>query len=693
MQQPRSTFARRHGLLVFLLMGLCHELAESLKIDFNSYQRHCNNGKVPTTRSMAWTRESGVQLAHMDQYHHRSHDHFRTSFPRSNTVLYYKSDENNNDWDLDSISDAEALLACRAYLQRHNRLGQWTSYQRRKQQQLSRFFPTTAAAVDVDCTHQFATQHTNTKVLSTDKAMTTTSSSLSSLSSSLSSSSSSSSSSTETSTRKPRVFSRAVSLKSYDTSDPTFGMFWDNVNELKYFKHRSRTPLAGDAIINTTTNNNNNNIDDTTTLNDENEDNDSIGDMVDMVSMKADETSRVMKYDEQRGCMLFENDNNVDESCRGSFRRSVAAKRRFADPLQKEKWYLRRWGNNTGKIISATANSSSSCGYYDVSHSKADVTTKSKFRSTHRRRSPEQQRDRRLEIRIRAIQPNQLLQGSALAELTEVEIAHAIRTYVESNRRRVTSRKRSLDNRRELFDWRARINSTVTDNMTTGTSIMSASEKGACNNTMPHESFTTFDPIYMMERRKKRSDIASKAYQNRFLSSEQTAINLHQSPSTRPMKQATIKPNTVDHERYYQRIRVSTCNNTSSLLVSSGNADRDTRQHVSYGTTPTVILHRIASDLDDGRMPHISDVEKILTYPRLSGRKDMLRRILKECFGLYGKCVPADHKDFHGSLSVDAMELKNSVLSPCIFVTNCSIEHLGSFVKFRLNEYYKQQDI
>lgn len=36
--------------------------------------------------------------------------------------------------DLDSISDEEALLACRAYLQRKNRLGSWTESKRRKRQ-------------------------------------------------------------------------------------------------------------------------------------------------------------------------------------------------------------------------------------------------------------------------------------------------------------------------------------------------------------------------------------------------------------------------------------------------------------------------------------------------------------------------------------------------------------------------------
>jgi hypothetical protein len=35
--------------------------------------------------------------------------------------------------DLDSVTDAEALLACRAYLQRKNRLGAWKDYQRRKE--------------------------------------------------------------------------------------------------------------------------------------------------------------------------------------------------------------------------------------------------------------------------------------------------------------------------------------------------------------------------------------------------------------------------------------------------------------------------------------------------------------------------------------------------------------------------------
>ena len=38
-----------------------------------------------------------------------------------------------SDIDVDSVSDAEALLACRAYLQRKNRLGLWKTQERRQQ--------------------------------------------------------------------------------------------------------------------------------------------------------------------------------------------------------------------------------------------------------------------------------------------------------------------------------------------------------------------------------------------------------------------------------------------------------------------------------------------------------------------------------------------------------------------------------
>ena len=37
-----------------------------------------------------------------------------------------EEDDDDYDW-LDTVSDAEALLACRAYLQRHNRLGEWNN--------------------------------------------------------------------------------------------------------------------------------------------------------------------------------------------------------------------------------------------------------------------------------------------------------------------------------------------------------------------------------------------------------------------------------------------------------------------------------------------------------------------------------------------------------------------------------------
>ena len=56
---------------------------------------------------------------------------------------------------------------------------------------------------------------------------------------------------------------------------------------------------------------------------------------------------------------------------------------------------------------------------------------------------------------------------------------------------------------------------------------------------------------------------------------------------------------------------------------------------------------------------------------RLGRRRDVLRRILNDCFDLRGKCVPSSDVDKEGDL---------------LFVTKCTIDELGSFVLSKMSE-------
>lgn len=57
--------------------------------------------------------------------------------------------------------------------------------------------------------------------------------------------------------------------------------------------------------------------------------------------------------------------------------------------------------------------------------------------------------------------------------------------------------------------------------------------------------------------------------------------------------------------------------------------------------TPRNALLRIEHALDLGQTPNLDDVEFLLES-KVGGRRPILQRILRETFGLSGKCVPKD---------------------------------------------------
>jgi hypothetical protein len=93
---------------------------------------------------------------------------------------------------------------------------------------------------------------------------------------------------------------------------------------------------------------------------------------------------------------------------------------------------------------------------------------------------------------------------------------------------------------------------------------------------------------------------------------------------------------------------------------------KSSTSHTFVTLSPRDALGRIQVALDAGVLPCVKDVECILKPSKLSRRKDTLRRILSDGFDLRGKCVPVDED--------------------MVFVTTCTIDHLGAFVLQKLRE-------
>jgi hypothetical protein len=208
---------------------------------------------------------------------------------------------------------------------------------------------------------------------------------------------------------------------------------------------------------------------------------------------------------------------------------------------------------------------------------------------------------KQLEDRIRALPPG-LLGSPELASMTEEEIAEAIRTYITSKQKRVDSRAKTL------VEQKAALNPPKNEKK------------------LPRDILWMEDTSALKEAQLKRSERAKILYETRLKNRQENV-------------QSDAKKRTTRIPR--------------EIFSSS----RD--------PSPKEALLRIASDLDQGELPLIEDIELILKPDKLGMRKDLLRRILNDHFDLRGKCVPVDLDDPEGDK---------------VFATKCCIPDLGNFV-------------
>lgn len=273
-------------------------------------------------------------------------------------------------------------------------------------------------------------------------------------------------------------------------------------------------------------------------------------------------------------------------------RRSLAAMRRWSDPAWKEKWWNSRWGNIKSGLQSV----------------------KQKLNTS---------RQRRTEMRLKKLNPDELLASPEMAALSLDEIAEAIRSYRLSKRKRSRSRRKFLDQRINA------INRNYTASFDTDSHLP-----------IPRDYFVQDDVSKMREIQRKRSERAKQIYRKRLENESSSGAN---GGKRRDKKYEFVFPD-------------------ESLPAAS---------------TPNEALIRINASLDAYQFPSIHDVELALTPKRLVNRKDTFIRILKDCFGLRGKCIPAMIDESTGDENMD-VALR--------FVTECPIDLLGAFVLKKLEE-------
>ncbi|VEU34054.1 unnamed protein product [Pseudo-nitzschia multistriata] len=292
-------------------------------------------------------------------------------------------------------------------------------------------------------------------------------------------------------------------------------------------------------------------------------------------------------------------------------RRVDAMKKRWEDPSYREKWYQTRWGGDR-----------------------------------KRKRESQSLRERTAIQRAREL-PSGFLGSDELASMTEEDIADAIRDRVESTRKRVANRKETIEGRRDTLEAQMKaLLRAAAEEAEAGVGNDESELRG-----LSRDALFDTDPKELEEAKRKRSERAKKLYATR-------------------RKNQEARKNT-------ERAEKEEASSLSSLPRSPSSLQKKTSPrgkgpyYPPKQRTPRDAFLRIENDLDRGAAPSEDDVRLVLVPGKMKNRKPLLGRILRDEFGLRGKCVPP-------IASEDSEEDDN--FGDLEFVQRCTIERLGAFI-------------
>ena len=232
---------------------------------------------------------------------------------------------------------------------------------------------------------------------------------------------------------------------------------------------------------------------------------------------------------------------------------------------------------------------------------------------------------------------NDVIESSSFDNMSDEDVTSAIISYLVGNQRKSTSRLSNKDKRqieRESFrEWREQVKREARNAPKNLNNITKTMKEIASVVTPPpsskHELSFTPSVKTMRKLKKQRSEKSRRAFQTRLANSKAKTTSISK-------------------------------NITKFYAIDDGD---------NINISPMKAILHVDNALDQNKLPSPIDVETMLKPGRLGRRRDILRRILSDCFGLRGKCVP--------SLSGEG---------DILFVTQATINELGSFVLTKLRE-------
>jgi hypothetical protein len=339
-------------------------------------------------------------------------------------------------------------------------------------------------------------------------------------------------------------------------------------------------------------------------------------------------------------------------------RRSQAAKRSWSDPEFRRRWYKARWGA-------------------DLQQKRERLSKKRdpyEGALTHRRATPGGI------PKPPSSSPSPPLLLEAVANMSEDEIAHAIRTYLSSRQKRKESRLQTMKERRRA---QVRICQPSPPSLVASDDSPTPSSPGLASLLLQGAAAARSSIVQsllptehdLQRKRLERSERATRAYQTRLANQQERKTDQHvdglggvkRTVSGSAATSAESSDNSQKKDYSPERGRGS----------SSASAKRAIQA-----------LAKVKTCLDSGEVPSAADVERVLEPAKLPGRKRVLVRLIAECFGLRGKCVPFSLPLQPPQIRYGAGSAFGTGAGPIViadgrsnvtFVTTASIEQLGSF--------------
>lgn len=370
--------------------------------------------------------------------------------------------------------------------------------------------------------------------------------------------------------------------------------------------------------------------------------------------------------------------------------RSNAAKRKWADPVWKALWYEKRWANNTNKALNKPKRRRSTklsktppqntLRQYNYFYSSLLNPKNNAIASSS---SSTDNNNVNLEL---------LRSHPELAEMDEEEIAYAIVSYVNANKKRIESRKNTLENRRQVKQQQAQLQResfSIASRSVMNENISSTLHHGNESNSSTGVLFEITNVTVLGTLQRQRSVRAKLAYEKR-------RENLK-------MKLTTKEKTTGSTTNFIEKVEVGAVLPTMKTFAIQETSGTSSSGQVKYYHVihPRDRIRRMEQWLDkkkniSSNAPKwfVDDVKLILKPVKLARRRDILKRILFEMFNLQGKCIPAASASFSTNVVERTVqhEMANKkgehfVQSPppsLMFTSQCSIKEIGDFVLDKL---------